>query len=362
MQTYKNHSLLRLNTFGIDQRCDELWVYENEADAVAIARGGELAHRPYLLLGGGSNLLLTQDFHGVVVTPQKRFSVKLTELSAGEVELRCWAGTTFDDVVAFAVEHGCYGMENLSLIPGECGASAVQNIGAYGAEAKDFIVSVDAVELATARPVTILATDCQYGYRESRFKHEWKGKYLITAVTYRLSRHFRPRLDYGNIRAELQRRGISEHELTAQQLRDVIIDIRRAKLPDPAVTGNAGSFFMNPIVDEETFKKLKAGHPDLHYFEVPDNEVPVNLKSHASSLTSQPSSLKYYKIPAGWMIDRCGWKGKSLGRAGVHDKQALVLVNRGGAEGVDIVNLMHAIQKDVKSKFGLELHPEVNVI
>ncbi len=341
MQTFTNASLLRRNTFGIDQRCDELMVYQNEADAQAIALDARLRTTPYLLLGGGSNLLLTRDFPGLVITPEKRFDVRVEHEDDAGVVVRCWAGTTFDDVVAYAVDHGWHGMENLSLIPGECGASAVQNIGAYGAEAKDVIVDVEAVELGTGKTVVIRAADCDYSYRQSRFKHEWKDRFVILSVSYRLSKTFAPDLDYGNIRVELERQGIAADKLTAQQLRDVIIDIRRAKLPDPEVTGNAGSFFMNPIVDEATFDRLKAAHPDLRYFEMGEG---------------------HYKIPAGWMIDQCGWKGKSLGPAGVHDKQALVLVNHGGAKGADIVALMHAVQAAVKERFGLELHPEVNVI
>lgn len=341
MQTFTNASLLKRNTFGIDQRCDELLVYQNEADARAVALDGRLQTMPYLLLGGGSNLLLTRDFPGLVITPEKRFDVRVEQESASDVVLRCWAGTTFDDVVAYAVEHGWHGMENLSLIPGECGASAVQNIGAYGAEAKDVIVDVEAVELGTGKVVVMKAEDCGYSYRQSRFKHEWKDRFVILSVSYRLSKIFAPDLDYGNIRAELERRGIVARQLTARQLRSVIIDIRRAKLPDPEVTGNAGSFFMNPIVDELTFGRLKIAHPDLRYFDVGGG---------------------YYKIPAGWMIDQCGWKGKSLGPAGVYDKQALVLVNHGGSKGADIVALMHAVQADVKERFGLDLLPEVNVI
>lgn len=341
MQTFTNVSLLKHNTFGIDQRCDELLVYQNEADARAISLDGRLQTTPYLLLGGGSNLLLTRDFPGLVITPEKRFDVRVEQESASEVVLRCWAGTTFDDVVAYAVEHGWYGMENLSLIPGECGASAVQNIGAYGAEAKDIIVDVEAVELGTGKTVVMKAENCGYSYRQSRFKHEWKDRFVILSVSYRLSKVFAPDLDYGNIRAELDRRGIAAGQLTARQLRSVIIDIRRAKLPDPEVTGNAGSFFMNPIVDELTFVRLKSSHPDLRYFDVGEG---------------------HYKIPAGWMIDQCGWKGKSLGPAGVYDKQALVLVNHGGAKGTDIVALMRAVQADVKERFGLELLPEVNVV
>lgn len=350
METQKNYSLLHDNTFGIDQRCDEYVVFDSVEDAVAVAKDLK-AHAcvPYLLLGGGSNLLLTKDFHGKVVTPAKRFDISvILSYGSNEPKLRCWAGTTFDEVVDYAVRHGYHGLENLSLIPGECGATAVQNIGAYGAEIQDVITEIEAVEIATGHTVTIKASDCGYSYRKSRFKHEWKDKYIITYVTYQLSRAFHPDLDYGNIRGELAREGISPDRLTGEQLRRVIIGIRQSKLPDPAVTGNAGSFFMNPIVDAVTLERLKKAHPDLKYY------------SLSPSLVGEGRGGA--KIPAGWLIDQCGWKGRSLGKAGVHDKQALILVNKGGAKGQDIVDLMHAIQKDVKAKFGLELQPEVNIV
>ena len=228
----------------------------------------------------------------------------------------------------------------LSLIPGEVGASAVQNIGAYGAEVKDLIIRVEAVEIGTGHLCVFSREECQYGYRDSRFKHEWKNKYLITHVVYRLSTdEGQQSTEYGNIRAELERRGIRQP--TAEQLRQVVIDIRNAKLPDPKVTGNAGSFFMNPVVERAKYEELQALYPNMpHYYIDADHE----------------------KIPAGWMIDQCGWKGRSLGSAGVHDKQALVLINRGGATGLDIVALCQQIQQDVREKFGIDIHPEVNII
>ena len=265
MKIQQHYSLLHHNTFGMDQQCDEYLEFTSTADAVAAsAYIREHADRPLLILGGGSNLLLTHDFQGLVVSPEQRFEVHAAADGKGNTLLRCWAGCTFDDVVAYAVAHQMYGLENLSLIPGQCGASAVQNIGAYGAEAKDTLTSVEAVEIATGRQVTIPAED--------RFKHEWRDKYLITWVVYRLSSVFSPRLDYGNIRRVLEDDHIAVDTLTAQQLRDAIIRIRQAKLPDPAVLGNGGSFFMNPIVDVATFERLKAEHPDLRYFDAPDEQ------------------------------------------------------------------------------------------
>ena len=327
-----NYSLLAHNTFGIDAKCRRFVEYSSVEEAQEIAR---LLDGPYLLIGAGSNLLLTKDFEGTVV----HSALKGIETQS-DSRIRCGSGEIWDEVVAWCVGHRLFGAENLSLIPGEVGASAVQNIGAYGAEVKDLIVSVEAVEIGTGRLCVFSREDCQYGYRDSRFKHEWKNKYLITHVVYQLSSdESRQSTEYGNIRSELDRRGIQTP--TAAELRQVVIDIRNAKLPDPKVTGNAGSFFMNPVVERQKFEQLLAAYPDMpHYYIDADHE----------------------KIPAGWMIDQCGWKGRSLGRAGVHDKQALVLVNRGGATGQEIVDLCNTIRADVQKKFGIDIHPEVNII
>ena len=237
-----NYSLLHHNTFGIDAKCRRFLEYVSVEEAQEIARQ---LQEPYLLIGAGSNLLLTGDFDGTVV----HSAVKGIENQSDSL-IRCGSGETWDEVVAWCVGHGLYGAENLSLIPGEVGASAVQNIGAYGAEVKDLIASVEAVEIGTGRLCIFSREECQYGYRDSRFKHEWKNKYLITHVVYRLKTDdAQPSTEYGNIRAELDRRGIQTP--TAAELREVVIAIREAKLPDPKVTGNAGSFFMNPVVSRE---------------------------------------------------------------------------------------------------------------
>ena len=313
MKDIRNYSLLAHNTFGIDAKCSRFLEYESVEEARQIVGLLTEADQPLLILGGGSNLLLTGDYAGTVLH-------------------------SAINVVAYAVEHGYHGAENLSIIPGEVGASAVQNIGAYGVEAKDIIYKVEAVEIATGRVVVFDNADCEYSYRQSKFKHEWKDKYLVTHVIYRLQKTFCPDQDYGNIRSALEAKHIAEP--TAQQLRDVIIEIREAKLPDPKVLGNAGSFFMNPIVEKAKYEELAALYPGMPHYTIDES---------------------HEKIPAGWMIDQCGWKGKSLGRAGVHDKQALVLVNRGGATGEEIVKLCETIQEDVKLKFGIDIHPEVNV-
>ncbi len=345
MKDFRNYSLLAHNTFGIDARCARFLEYSTEAEAQQVAEilrsqpsslphlSPLTSHPSPLIIGGGSNLLLTRNYEGIVVHSACK------GIRREGNRLVCGSGEVFDDVVAESIRMGLYGAENLSLIPGEVGASAVQNIGAYGAEAKDLIRSIRAVEIATGRVRIIDHAECDYGYRQSRFKGEWKNRYLIMSVEYELSETFNPRLDYGNIRGELERRGISEP--TARQLRQVIIDIRQAKLPDPKVQGNAGSFFMNPVVGLDKYQSLAAQYPQMPHYTV---------------------DTQHEKIPAGWMIEQCGWKGRALGRAGVHDKQALVLVNRGGATGQEIVDLCNAIRKDVYEKFGIDIYPEVNII
>lgn len=295
------------------------------------------ADKPLLVLGGGSNMLFTADYEGTVLHSAIKGHVAV-QTDEG-IMLRCGSGEVWDDIVSLCVSNRMYGAENLSLIPGDVGASAVQNIGAYGAEAKDIILKVEAVDLQTGKMCEFTNEECEYAYRKSKFKGEWRNRFVITYVTYQLSEVFCPCLDYGNIRAELEKRNIKVP--TAEQLRNVIIDIRNEKLPDPKVEGNAGSFFMNPVVPKAKYEELVARFGNVPHYSVDDNNE---------------------KIPAGWMIDQCGWKGKSLGKAGVHSRQALVLVNRGGAEGKDIVALCDAIKRDVKDKFGIDIVPEVNII
>ena len=329
----ENYSLLRHNTFGIDAKCKRFIEYSSVEEAQQVAGMITDADRPLLILGGGSNLLLTGDYNGTVLHSGIRF-LEQTD----ECHVRCGSGFIWDDVVDYCVANNLYGAENLSIIPGEVGASAVQNIGAYGAEAKDLIECVEAVEIETGQICRFTNTECAYSYRQSKFKHAWKNRFLITAVTYKLSKTYNPKLDYGNIRVALAAKGIDNP--TAMQLRETIIDIRNAKLPDPKVLGNAGSFFMNPVVSTHKYNQLAQQYVGMPHYTI-DSE--------------------YEKIPAGWLIEQCGWKGKALGRAAVHDKQALVLVNRGGATGSEVVHLCETIQHDVKQKFDIEIKPEVNI-
>jgi UDP-N-acetylmuramate dehydrogenase len=329
----ENYSLLRHNTFGIDAKCKRFIEYSSVEEAQQVAGTITNADRPLLILGGGSNLLLTGDYNGTVLHSGIRF-LEQTD----ECHVRCGSGFIWDDVVDYCVANNLYGAENLSIIPGEVGASAVQNIGAYGAEAKDLIECVEAVEIETGQICRFTNTECAYSYRQSKFKHAWKNRFLITAVTYKLSKTYNPKLDYGNIRVALAAKGIDNP--TAMQLRETIIDIRNAKLPDPKVLGNAGSFFMNPVVPTHKYNQLAQQYVGMPHYTI-DSE--------------------YEKIPAGWLIEQCGWKGKALGKAAVHNKQALVLVNCGGATGSEVVQLYKTIQHDVKQKFDIEIKPEVNI-
>lgn len=326
------------NTFGIEAHCPQLIDYASEDELLdALPR---LAGQRVLHIGAGSNLLFLHDFEGTVLH-NSIHTLDVVEEKADEVEVRVGGGYMWDDFVALAVARGWHGAENLSLIPGEVGASAVQNIGAYGAEAKDLITQVECIDLTTGEKRTFENADCHYAYRQSVFKTpEVRGRYAVLYVRYRLSKRFNPRLDYGGLRRILDEKARLEG-LTPEGLRQTIIEIREAKLPDPKRLGNAGSFFMNPVVSRAKYEALARDYADMPHYVIDADHI---------------------KIPAGWMIEQCGWKGRSLGPAAVHDRQALILVNCGGATGADILRLSDAVRADVKAKFGIDIHPEVNFI
>ena len=328
------YSLLPYNTFGIDVSASRFLEYASVAELKEYIVQGAVT-TPFLHIGGGSNLLFTKDYDGLILH-SRIGGIEVTAEDSQTVSLRVGAGVVWDDFVACCVEHGWYGAENLSLIPGEVGASAVQNIGAYGVEVKDLITAVETVNIQGYERVYSVE-ECEYAYRNSIFKRPENKSVFVTYVRFRLSKEERYTLDYGTIRQELAKYPAP----TLPIVRKVIIEIRESKLPDPKVTGNAGSFFMNPIVAKDKLEALQQDYPRIPYYELPDGRV---------------------KIPAGWMIDQCGWKGKSLGPAAVHDKQALVLVNRGGAKGSDIIALSDAVRASVRDKFGIDIRPEVNVI
>lgn len=330
----EHYPLLLHNTFGIDVTAACFLEYQSVSELRALIAQGYITS-PYLHIGGGSNLLFTKDYNGVILHSRIK-GIEVLEETDAQVVVRVGAGVVWDDFVAYCVAHAWYGVENLSLIPGEVGAAAVQNIGAYGVEAKDLIVSVETMNIQGQEHVYSVA-DCGYSYRNSLFKRAHMKEVFVTYVCFRLSKQEAYTLDYGTIRQELEQ----YPKLTLATLRQVIIAIRESKLPDPKVIGNAGSFFMNPIVSRPQFEALQKTYPRMPFYELDIDRV---------------------KIPAGWMIDQCGWKGKSLGPAAVHDKQALVLVNCGGAQGSDIIALSDAVRASVREKFGIDIHPEVNFV
>ena len=330
----QNYPLLAHNTFGIEATAACFIEYKSVAELRKLIADGQIKS-PFLHIGGGSNLLFTKDYDGVILHSDIG-GIEITAETDEEVTLRVGAGVVWDDFVAYCVERRWYGAENLSLIPGEVGAGAVQNIGAYGVEVKDLITNVETVNIDGVERVYPLG-ECMYAYRNSIFKRPEMKNIFVTYVNFRLSKKEHYTLDYGTIRKELE----NYPEVNLETVRKVIIKIRQEKLPDPKIMGNAGSFFMNPIVSRTQFEALQKEYPEMPFYELEDGRV---------------------KIPAGWMIDRCGWKGKALGPAAVHDKQALVLVNRGGAKGADVIALSDAVRASVHDKFGIDIHPEVNFI
>lgn len=336
MKDLRDYSLLSHNTFGMDVRAARFVEYESVEELRSFLRQ-DRGDMPLLAIGSGSNLLFLHDFPGIVLHSAIQ-GYRVGRETPDEVEVYVGSGTVWDDFVAYTVERGWYGAENLSGIPGEAGTSAVQNIGAYGVEAKDLIAYVDTLCVATGELRRFTNEECRYAYRQSVFKQTLKGQYIVTGVSFRLSKKPVWHLDYGNIRAELDKSG---EELTQRALREVILRIRKEKLPDPAQWGNAGSFFMNPVVSQAQYEALRVSYPDMPHYPAGEGKV---------------------KVPAGWLIDRCGWKGKTRGRVGVHARQALVLVNLGGATGEEVCRLAAEVADSVNKKFGIVIVPEVNYI
>ncbi len=330
-----NVDLKEYTTFGVSALAKQFATFSNEDEARALSKNNT---EELLILGGGSNLLLTQDFNGLVLKNEIT-GIRCVEQNDTSVLLKVGAGEVWHDFVLYTIEKGYYGIENMSLIPGSVGASPMQNIGAYGVEIKDVFEKLDALEIETGEVHTFSNEACAFGYRESVFKRALKGKYIITYVYFRLSLIKNLSTHYGAIEYELNKQGITSP--TSKDVSDAVIFIRSSKLPNPKDLGNAGSFFKNPIVPIETYNKIKATY----------QEAP-----------SYPVSETTVKVPAGWLIETAGWKGKQMGACGVHKNQALVLVNYGDATGNEIYELSTAIIKDVNQKFGVTLEREVNII
>ncbi len=329
----RNVALDRLNTFGLPARAARYWRVDDVGSLVAQARAGAL-RGPRLVLGGGSNLIFTGDVDRLVLHVVLKGREVVGE-RGDAILVAAGAGEPWHDFVRWTLDQGVPGLENLSLIPGTVGATPIQNIGAYGLEIAERFDHLEAIDLDSGDRHRFDVADCRFGYRDSIFKHDAANRYLITRVVFRLPKRWRPLLTY----ADLQRWFCERHidAPNAHQISDAVIAIRQQKLPDPAILGNAGSFFKNPVVDADTAKAFLARHPDAPHYPQPDGRT---------------------KLAAGWLIERCGWRGKNLGPVGCHDRQALVLVNRGGATGADVKRLAARISEDISAQFGVTLETE----
>jgi len=333
---FENISLKKYNTFGLNVKADRLITFKLEENAIHFFEQNQGMVPNLMIIGAGSNLLFTDDFHGTLVHPGME-GITLEGKTSTEVVISAGAGVIWDKLVESTVANGLGGLENLSYIPGLVGAAPVQNIGAYGTEVKDTIEKVRAIciEDGTIREFT--REECKFGYRDSVFKGEFKGRYLITKVYFRLSTKPKLSLEYGSLKDEISKMGSS----SLGNVRKTVINTRMAKLPDPAVIGNAGSFFKNPVVSSSVAETIKIKYPKIPLFKDPSGGT---------------------KLAAGWLIEQCGWKGRRIGDAGVHDKQALVIVNHGNATGKEIFELSEMIKKSVNDEFGISLEREVEVI
>lgn len=333
MPLFENMPLRNKHTFHMEA-VSRYWAdFESVDELRMLLQDNRFRDMPKFPVGGGSNLLFTKDYPGLLLHSSLK-NMDPTLLSNGNVLVRAGSGVVWDDLVAYAVQNGWSGLENLSGIPGEVGASPVQNIGAYGSEAKDCIVSVEAMDLESMEMKTFNNADCRFGYRDSCFKNDLKNKFIVCYVTYSLSINFIPNIKYGDLNAHMERAGGA----SLINVRKAVLEIRASKLPDPDLIGNAGSFFMNPEIPLSQFETLRSNFP----------EIP-----------NWPLGNGLVKVSAAWCIDKAGWKGKSLGNAAVHDKQALVLVNPGKASASDIIRLSERIVQEVHAVFGITLHPEV---
>ncbi len=339
MQIECNVSLLPHNTFGMDVNTNTIVTYGSATElAELVSTVLPNLPTPVLHIGEGSNLLFMGDFRGTVLLCSNR-DIDIVEQDTDSIVVKAGAGWKMDDFIDYTISQGWYGLENLSLIPGQVGASAVQNIGAYGVEAGDCIHRVHCVSLEDAELRTFTHDECDFSYRHSIFKDTvYCGRYAVVAVEYTLSKHFVPHLEYGGIRGSIIASALEPEKISARELRNIIINIRESKLPDPKFQGNAGSFFMNPIISRSDYERICSIVPNAPKYDVDADRV---------------------KVPAAWLIEQCGWKGKNLGKAGVHSRQPLVLVNLGGATGSDIKMLSDNIVRDVWERFGIIIRPEV---
>ncbi len=337
MQIKNDFSLKGFNTFGIDVRAKEFVVVNAHQDLFDLILERDLTKEKFLMLGGGSNILFTKNFEGLLIK-NEIVGIDVVNEDNHHIWLRVGAGMIWHEFVLYCIERGWGGLENLSLIPGTVGASPIQNIGAYGVEVKDLIDEVEGIDLIQKNTRKIKSQDCAFEYRASIFKTDLKNKFLITAVVFKLTKQHRLHIEYGAIKDELSKMKVVHP--TIKDVSNAVINIRQSKLPDPNIIGNAGSFFKNPVVSAKKLHDIKSIHPGIISFPFGND----------------------FKLAAGWLIEQAGWKGYREGNVGCHEKQALVLVNHGNASGTEILQLAQKIQQSVHSKFGVELEMEVNVI
>ncbi len=337
MNIQENISLLHFNTFGIDKNARFFAVARSTKDVLQLIQKSNEMEMPLFVLGGGSNILLTKNLEALVVKIEIK-GFELVEENDNEFFLKVGAGESWHDFVLYCIQNNYAGVENLSLIPGTVGASPMQNIGAYGIEIKEVFDHLEAIDRDTLEIRNFSSEECKFGYRESVFKNDLKDQYVITHVVFRLSKSVLINAEYGAIRQTLEEKGVQNP--TIKDISEAVIEIRKSKLPDPALIGNAGSFFKNPTVTASLYEKIKSLFPNVPGF---PNEEGV-------------------KIPAAWLIEQAGWKGKRFGNVGVHQFQPLVLVNYGGGDGNEIKELSKKIQESVQAKFEILLHPEVNFL
>ncbi|RRQ47765.1 UDP-N-acetylmuramate dehydrogenase [Maribacter algicola] len=337
MEIYKNYSLKDYNTFGIDAKA-KFFIEINSVQELQDILADDTYQNKFIL-GGGSNMLITQDIDALVIYVNIK-GIHIQNEDEDFVKIKVMAGENWHEMVLWTLENNFGGLENMSLIPGNTGTAPIQNIGAYGVELKDVFVSCEAIRMADQKLVHFTKEECQFGYRDSFFKNEGKDQYVITSVTLKLTKKNHVlNTNYGAISEELARNNNMDPSIV--DISNAVITIRNSKLPNPKELGNSGSFFKNPVISKEVFEDFIAKNPEAPFYKVSEEE---------------------FKIPAGWLIEQSGYKGKRFGDAGVHKKQALVLVNYGNAKGLDILNLAHKIIADVKSKFGITIQPEVNLI
>ena len=338
MNIIANYPLLKLNTFGVDVKAKYFVSINTVNELIELTKTKVFKDSQLLILGGGSNILFTKDFDGLVILNNIK-GKEIIDQTQESIFLKIGAGENWHELVMYTVDNGWGGIENLSLIPGNTGTAPMQNIGAYGVEIKETFVELEALEISSGKIVKFNNSDCEFGYRESVFKNKMKNQYIIVNITLELKKNPVLNINYGDVKAILESQNINNPSI--KQVSDAIISIRQSKLPDPKIIGNSGSFFKNPIVSLNQLELIKKKYPNVVNYKINENE---------------------FKIAAGWMIERAGWKGKKFNNYGVHEKQALVLVNYGLANGMEIFNLSEEIILDIKDKFGIKLEREVNII